>query len=160
MKTYEELEKENAELKRQLEERKYQLHVPIEKIAFLNQTKNEYAKKISKENREKIKEFLSIKQFLLDCHEDFIVYDTQIQERIFEYSRIELLQRKNAVLKRQLEEQRYQLHIPLKCITFKDATRHAYLEKLLETNNKEEIKKFLLLLQSIFDDDVALHFAY
>jgi len=34
------------------------------------------------------------------------------------------------------------------------------LEKLLETNNKEEIKKFLLLLQSIFDDDVALHFAY
>lgn len=160
MKTYEELEKENAELKRQLEERQYQLHVPIEKIAFLNQAKNEYTKKISKENREKIQEFLSIKQFLLDCHKDFIVYDTQIQERKFEYSAIELLQRKNAVLKQQLEEQRYQLHIPLECIIFKDATRHAYLKKLLEANNKEEIKKFLLLLQSVFDDDVALHFAY
>ena len=72
------LKKENEYLKQKLRQRQYQLHIPIENIAFLDEKKNNYAKKIAKENRDDIKRFLSIIQFLLDKHNKTIMFDNQI----------------------------------------------------------------------------------
>lgn len=154
------LKKENEYLKQKLRQRQYQLHIPIENIAFLDEKKNNYAKKIAKENRDDIKWFLSIIQFLLDKHNKTIMFDNQISKRVFEYSKEELLKRENIILAKRLKEQDYQLHVPLECIIFNDVIKNEYVKEILITHNYEEIEKFLLYLQSVFDDDMALHFVY
>ena len=150
------LKKENEYLKQKLRQRQYQLHIPIENIAFLDEKKNNYAKKIAKENRDDIKRFLSIIQFLLDKHNKTIMFDNQISKRVFEYSKEELLKRENIILAKRLKEQDYQLHVPLECIIFNDVIKNEYVKEILITHNYEEIEKFLLYLSETNDEQVGI----
>ena len=62
--------------------------------------------------------------------------------------RIATLEKENAELKRQLEERRFQFHVPFECLKFEDSIE----ESRILNQSKENIAKSLSFIQRQFDE--------